>query len=283
MENSLIFSDVLGNKSYRWREGCTEVFLDPSGGMEAHPDFAEPGSNGMALDPKGRLLICQHGMRRVIRLETDGRQTVIADQYEGKRLNSPNDVVAHSSGAVYFTDPPYGLAGRNDSPIKELPWNGVYRATDGNVTLLLDDLPFPNGLAFNPDETVFYVAVSEPGFPRIVAYDHERNGTLSNPRLFFDARSLMRDDRPGGCDGFKVDARGNVFTTAPGGIVVLTPAGEHLGTILTEAKTANCNWGEDGGTLFIAAHTRMCRLRTRTNGTANPPRKYRLFNRPTIC
>jgi sugar lactone lactonase YvrE len=174
-DSALFFSDVPANILYRWTPGSgqAEVFLEPSGGIPRNPNFVEPGSNGLALDSEGRLLLCQHGARRVVRLEDDGRtQTVLADRFEGRRLNNPNDLVCHSSGAVYFTDPSYGFAERDASPLKEIPWNGVYRiAPDRTVALLTKDLPFPNGLAFGPDEKTLYVAVSDASLPRIVAFD----------------------------------------------------------------------------------------------------------------
>ncbi|HET9523397.1 MAG TPA: SMP-30/gluconolactonase/LRE family protein, partial [Terrimicrobiaceae bacterium] len=164
-DGALLFSDVPANILYRWGPGSkqAEVFLEPSGGIATNPDFVEPGSNGLALDREGRLLLCQHGARRVVRLEDDKRtQTVLADRFEGRRFNNPNDLVVHSSGAVYFTDPSYGFKGRDASPLKEIAWNGVYRiAPDQTVSLLTKDLPFPNGIAFSPDEKTLYVAVSD--------------------------------------------------------------------------------------------------------------------------
>ena len=269
-DGTLFFSDVPANILYRWFPGSkhAEVFLEQSGGIPASPDFREPGSNGLALDSEGRLLICQHGARRVVRLENDGRtQTVLADRFEGRRLNNPNDVVSHSSGAVYFTDPSYGFAETDASPLKEIPWNGVYRiGADRTVSLLTKDLPFPNGLAFSPDEQTLYVAVSDAALPRIVAFDVQSDGSLGAGRLFFDAVPLLRRSLPGTCDGLKVDTRGNVFTTAPGGVAVLSPGGKHLGTILI-GLTSNCNWGDDGATLYITADDRVCRIRTTTQGT----------------
>jgi gluconolactonase len=269
-DGALFFSDVPANILYRWSPGSkrAEVFLEQSGGIPANPDFREPGSNGLALDSEGHLLLCQHGARRVVRLEDDGRtQIVLADRFEGRRLNNPNDLVWHSSGAVYFTDPSYGFAECDASPLKEIPWNGVYRiAPDRTVSLLTKDLPFPNGLAFSPDEKTLYVAVSDAALPRIVAFDVLSDGLVGAGRLFFDAVPLLRRGLPGTCDGLKVDVRGNIFTTAPGGVAVLSPAGEHLGTILI-GLTSNCNWGDDGATLYVTADDRVCRIRTTTQGT----------------
>jgi gluconolactonase len=269
-DGSLFFSDVPANILYRWTPGAkrAEVFLQPSGGIESNPDFVEPGSNGLTLDLRGRLLLCQSGGRRVVRLEEDGRtQTVLADRFEGRRFNNPNDLVCHNSGAVYFTDPSYGFKGHEASPLREMPWNGVYRiAPDLTVDLLTIELPVPNGLAFSPDERTLYVAVSDARHPRIMAFDVQSDGLLGEERLFFDAVPLLRRGFQGTCDGLKVDVQGNVFATAPGGVAVLSPDGNHLGTILL-GVTSNCAWGDDGGTLYITADDLVCRIRTATRGT----------------
>jgi gluconolactonase len=268
-DGALFFSDVAANILYRWSPGSkhAEVFLEPSGGIAANPDFVEPGSNGLALDRKGRLLLCQHGARRVVRLEDDNRtQTVLADRFEGRRLNNPNDLVVHSSGAVYFTDPSYGFKERDASPLKEIPWNGVYRiGPDRTVSLLTKEPPFPNGLAFSPDEKVLYIAVSDAVAPCVVAFDVRDDGSLGSSRLFFDAVPLLKRGFKGTCDGLKVDADGNIFATAPGGVSVLSAEGKHLGNILI-GVTSNCSWGGDGSTLYVTADDRVCRVRTTTRG-----------------
>ena len=232
-DGALFFSDVPANVLYRWNPDSAkaEVFLEPSGGILANPDFVEPGSNGLALDLEGRLLVCQSGGRRVVRLEADGHtETVLADRFEGRRFNNPNDLVCHSSGALYFSDPSYGFKGHEASPLREMPWNGVYRiALDGSVDLLIRDLPFPNGLAFSPDEKTLYIAVSDAKAPRVTAYDVQADGLLGKGRLFFDAVPLLKHGLQGTCDGLKVDTQGNIFATAPGGIVVLAADGKHLG------------------------------------------------------
>jgi gluconolactonase len=269
-DGALFFSDVPANILYRWRPGSAkaEVFLEPSGGILANPDFVEPGSNGLALDSDGRLLLCQSGARRVVRLEADGHtETLLADRFEGRRFNNPNDLVCHSSGAVYFSDPSYGFKGHEASPLREMPWNGVYRiAPDGKVDLLIRELPFPNGLAFSPDEKMLYIAVSDPRLPRVMAFEVQVDGLLGNGRPFFDALPLLKRGLQGTCDGLKVDARGNVFATAPGGIAVLAPDGKLLGTILL-GVASNCAWGDDGGTLYITADDLVCRIKTATHGT----------------
>jgi gluconolactonase len=268
-DGALFFSDVPANILYRWKPGSAkaEVFLEPSGGILANPDFVEPGSNGLALDSEGRLLLCQSGGRRVVRLEEDGHtETVLADRFEGRRFNNPNDLVCHSSGAIYFTDPSYGFKGHEASPLREMPWNGVYRITpEQRVDLLVRELPFPNGLAFSPDEQTLYVAVSDARLPRVMAFDVQADGLLGEGRLFFDAVPLLQRGLEGTCDGLKVDSRGNIFTSAPGGVAVLSPGGKHLGTILV-GIASNCAWGEDGGTLYVTADDIVCRIRTATRG-----------------
>jgi gluconolactonase len=269
-ESSLFFSDVPANILYRWTPGSrhAKAFLDPSGGILANPDFVEPGSNGLTLDPDGRLLLCQSGGRRVVRLEEDGKtQTVLADRFEGRRFNNPNDLVCHSSGAVYFTDPSYGFKGHEASPLREMSWNGVYRiGPDHTVHLLTGELPFPNGIAFSPDEQTLYVAVSDAKLPRIMAFSVQGNGLLGEGRLFFDAVPLLGRGLPGTCDGLKVDIQGNIFATVPGGVAVLSPEGKHLGTICM-GVTSNCAWGDDGSTLYVTADDCVWRVRTHTRGT----------------
>jgi gluconolactonase len=268
-QESVVFSDVPENIIYQWKPGTTSaaVFLKPSGLLTPTPGFREQGSNGLGVDAEGRLLICQHGERRVARWsKADGFQS-IADRFEGKRFNSPNDLALRGNGEIYFTDPPYGLEGLDKSPLKELGWNGVYRvAVDGKVSLLVKDINFPNGIAFSPDEKTLYVAVSDGKQPRVMAYDVQADGTVANGRVFFDATPLK--NRKGSCDGMKVDGKGNVFATGPGGVLVISPAGKHLGTILTNEATGNCAWGDDGSTLYITADMFLCRVKTATKGAS---------------
>lgn len=268
-KDSIVFSDVPENIIYQWKPGQTAatVFMKPSGMLTPRPGFKEQGSNGLAVDAQGRLIICQHGERRVARVEKDGSQTSLADRFEGKRFNSPNDLALRKNGDIYFTDPPYGLAGLNKSPLKEMEWNGVYRlAADGKVTLLIKDLTFPNGIALSPDEKTLYVAISDGAAPRLMAYDVQPDGGVANGRVFFDAKPLAGPGRKGNPDGLKVDAKGNVWTTGPGGVLVISPAGKHLGTINTGQATGNCAWGDDGGTLYVTADMFLVRVRTATKG-----------------
>ncbi len=264
----LLFSDVPRNVVLKWKEGegITE-FLKPSGYTGSKPRGGEPGSNGLTTDRNGLLVLCQHGDRRVVRLEKNGQFTPIAQFYNYLRFNSPNDLDYKSNGDLYFTDPPYGLEKLNEDPAKELKHNGVYRVTPkGEVTLMIDNLTFPNGIAFSPDEKTLYVAVSDPKKPYIMAYDVRPDGTPAKGRVFFNATSLMAPDRKGLPDGLKVDRKGNLFATGPGGVFVISPEGKLLGTIATGEATANCNWGEDGSVLYITADMYLGRLKTKTKG-----------------
>lgn len=269
----LLFSDIPRNAIVRWDEktGCTQL-IKPAGYTGTERRGGESGSNGLALDREGRLLLCQHGDRRIARLDSawtadTPTYTTLADRFEGKRFNSPNDLVVHSSGAIFFTDPPYGLEGNMDDPAKELEFQGVYRlAPDGTVTLLTRDLERPNGIALSPDEKTLYVANSHSPRPIIAAYAINDDGTIDpKGRVLFDARNLP-EGRPGACDGMAVDAQGNLFATGPGGVLVITPEGKHIGSILTTKATANCKFGNDGRTLYITADDSLLRVRTKTKG-----------------
>ena len=267
-QGGVIFSDVPENVAYRWTEGMAkaEVFVKPSGLLKPTPGIREPGSNGWTVDREGRLLVCQHGERRVARYE-NGEFVVLADRYDGKRFNSPNDLVVHSDGSIYFTDPPYALEGIENSPLRELPFAGVYRLSlDGTVTLLSKSLAFPNGIAFSPDEKTLYIGVSEWNAARIVAYDVQPDGTLANERVFFDAQPLASEKTPGSCDGLKVDREGNLWSSGPGGVLVINPAGKLIGRINTGVPTANCAWGDDGSVLYITANKALVRVKTLTKG-----------------
>jgi gluconolactonase len=264
----LLFSDVPRNIVFKWKEGVgTQDFLTPSGYTGATPRGGEPGSNGLTLDSAGRLILCQHGDRRVARLEKDGSFTTLVQYYKYLRLNSPNDLVYKSNGDLYFTDPPYGLMKLNEDPEKELMFNGVYRLKrDGALTLLTPALSFPNGIAFSPDEKTLYVAVSDPNRAVWMAYDVEADGTIGKGRVFFDATSMVKEKK-GLPDGMKVDKAGNLFATGPGGVLIFSPNGKHLGTINTGEATANCGWGDDGSVLYITADMYLCRVKTSTKGT----------------
>ena len=268
-DGALFFSDVPANKLYQWKAGggAPKIFLQPSGGMESTPAFKEPGSNGLTVDAAGHLILCQQGTRRVTRLEADGRQVPIVDIYEGKHFNSPNDVIYARNGDLYFTDPPYGLEGLNDSPLKELKFNGVFLVKPGGKAVaVIKDLTLPNGLALSPDEKTFYVGVSDPDAAKIYAYDVQADGTVANRRVFFDATPLVSEQRVGLPDGMKIDKLGNMWVAGPGGILIISPAGKHLGTLLTGQQTGNCAWGDDGSMLYVTANMFICRIQTLTKG-----------------
>jgi len=259
---SLLFSDIPRNRVYRWKaEEGVSVFLEPAGFTGASAYGKERGSNGLTLDREGRLISCEHGDRRVSRLEPEGGKRTLADSWQGKRFNSPNDAIVHSSGAIYFTDPPYGLPKGADDPRREIDFCGVYRvAPDGVVTLLAKTMTRPNGIGFSPDEQKLYVAQSDPQAPLWKVFDVQADGTLDEGRTFFDA-SALRKTRKGSPDGLSVDSAGNIFATGPGGVLVFAADGTHLGTFLTGQATANCCFGEDGQTLFITADSLLCRVR----------------------
>jgi gluconolactonase len=268
----LLFSDIPPNAIYRWKEGQGHsLWLSPSGFTGDQFAGREPGSNGLILDHEGRLLLCQHGDRRIARMDAPlsspaARFVTIADRWEGARFNSPNDVALHSSGAIYFTDPPYGLEQGPDDPAREIAFQGVYRVSpDGKVDLLSDRMTRPNGIAFSPDERTLYVANSDPQAPLWMAYRLNDEGLIAEERVFFHAGELAAQ-RQGLPDGLKVDADGNLFATGPGGVLVLSPDGEHLGTILTTQATANCAFGDDGRTLYMTADMYLLRVRLSTRG-----------------
>jgi len=276
----LLFSDIPANAIYKWSPQMgASVFRRPAGyDGPPMPEGAYIGPNGLTLDKEGRLVICEHGNRRVTRLEQDGTLTVLADRYQGKRLNSPNDAVFKSDGALYFTDPPYGLLKQDEDPAKELKFNGVYRRNpDGTLVLLTSELSRPNGLAFSPDEKVLYVANSDAARKIWMRYEVKPDGTLGPGQVFFDATARKEDGLP---DGMKVDTNGNVYCTGPGGIWVFSPGGKHLGTIHFPQVPANLAWGkyakthaesplgegEKADTLYVTARTAIYRVRLSASG-----------------
>ncbi len=266
-QGALLFSDVPENRVYRWKEGAgITVFLEPSGFTGTEYNGRERGSNGLTLDPQGRLTLCQHGDRRVARLAADGKSfETIVDRVDGKRFSSPNDLCFDKAGNLFFTDPPYGLP--SDTK-QETAFNGVYRlGTDGKLTVIAKELSRPNGVALSPDEKTLYVGSTEGKEPFVKAYTLNADGTVASSRIFFDGSALMKSGRGGGFDGLRVDAQGNIWTSGPGGILIVSPAGKHLGTILTGRPTANCAFGDaDHQTLYITSNESLLRVRTKVKG-----------------
>ena len=274
-EKYLLFSDVPNNRIIKWRAGeGTSTFLQPSGYTGAEPFTGrEPGSNGLTFDKAGRLVFCQHGDRRISRREKDGTRTTLVDNYEGKRLNSPNDLIFKSNGDLYFTDPPFGLPKALDDPKKELPFQGVYRlSSKGKLTLLTTEVKAPNGIAFSPDEKRLYVADSARALWFV--FDVKKDGTLSQGKVLFDGTELSKG-RPGVADSLKVDVYGNIFAAAPGGLFIISPDGTLLGRFDLGTATGNCAWGEDGSTLFITSNTLVYRVRLKTRGAGTTVRGFR--------
>ncbi len=261
-EKALLFSDIPRNSVMIWREGKgVSLYLKPSGYTGAGDYSLEPGSNGLVFDPEGRLVSCEHGDRRVSVLTAGGGKRTLVDNYEGKRLNSPNDAVYKSNGDLYFTDPPYGLPKQADDPSREMDYCGVFRLSkDGKVTLLTKEMTRPNGIAFSPDEKTLYVANSDPKKANWMVFPVNADGTLGKSKVLADVTPMV-SKLPGLPDGLKVDRTGTIFATAPGGVHIYTPAGKLLGRIETGEKTANCAWGDDGTTLYITADMYICRVR----------------------
>ncbi len=261
----LLFSDVTGNKIWKWAPGmaAAETFLEKSGADEC-PEGTYCGSNGLNLDKKGRVLVCQHGRGRIVAIEADGKHTVIADKFEGKRLNSPNDTAWKSDGSLYFTDPPYGFPKQDDDPKKVLKFNGIYRLNpDGKVKLLHKDMTRPNGIAFSPDEKTLYVANSDPAKKLWMKFTVAADGSLGDAKVFFDVTAEKEDGLP---DGLKVDKSGNIYATGPGGVWIFNPEGKLLGKIQPTEHPANVGWGDDGKTLYMTARTGLYRIKLSAEG-----------------
>ena len=281
----LLFSDVPQNTIYRWTEkDGLSPFLKPSGYTGVVPYGDEPGSNGLTIDGQGRLIACEHGDRRVsaMPLTGAGGKKTLADTYKGKRFNSPNDVVAHSDGSYYFTDPPYGLPKKETDPTRETEGFGVYRiAPDGTVSVITNELTRPNGIALAPardgggaagsperfrSPKTLYVAQSDGANPVVMAYPLLADGSAGKGRVVFGPDGMKKQGLTGGFDGMKVDQEGNLWVTGANGVLVLSPTGEFLGHVKTGVATANCAWGDDGSTLYITADMYLCRVKTTARG-----------------
>ncbi len=278
----VLFADIPHNRIMKWSpDGGISVFLERTGylGKENYGG-PESGSNGMTLDGRGRLTVAGHAQRDVYRLESlekGWKKTILAEKYQGKRLSSPNDLVYRSDGALYFTDPPYGLPTQGDNdPLKELPFNGVYRIPkafmhpagappdDAPRELIIKDQTRPNGIAFSPDEKYLYIAVSDPKHKVWMRYDVQKDGSVTNGKVFYDATSDTADGLP---DGMKLDQKGNIYSAAPGGVYIISPEGKHLGTIKMPERTANLNWGGgDAKTLYITASSTLYRIQLKISG-----------------
>lgn len=262
----LLFSDVRGNAIYKWSpaDGQVSDFKKPVfEGQFEEGRFV--GSNGLLLDKDRNLIVCEHGNRRVSKITPGGEWTPVVEKYEGRQLNSPNDLAWHSNGWLYFTDPPYGLAGQDDDPAKELDSNGIFRLSpDGKTLEMLEGgQTRPNGIGFSPDEQTLYVANSDPNEKVWMAYQVEEDGKLGLGRKFYDVTAETTEGLP---DGLKLDKAGRVFATGPGGVWIFSPDGTHLGTIQPDEVPANVGWGDNGNTLYMTARTGLYRIRLNTEG-----------------
>lgn len=263
----LLFSDIPRNKVYKWKDGeGASLYLDSSGYIGTEMPKNEPGSNGLLIDHQGKLVLCQHGMRRVARMDADVSSpapvySVIVDRYEGKRLNSPNDAAVHSNGDIYFTDPPYGLDQRNRDSAMEQPVHGVYRVKpDGAIDLLTGEFDYPNGIAFSPDEQYLYVAHSDPENMKWMKYKLNEQGTIAEKSEFY---RINKDEKqlPGLPDGLKVNSKGYVFASGPGGIWIFNPSGTLIARIYTGQATSNCALSADEKTLFMTCDSIIYKMK----------------------
>jgi gluconolactonase len=263
----LLFSDPNSNVIFKYTaDGQLSIFREESGYSAADiAEYGQPGSNGLTLDPQGRLTIDQHGNHRVIRIEKDGSETVLADRYTGKRLNSPNDLVYRSDGTLFFTDPPFGLPKFFDDPRKELSFSGVYSIDKGKLQLLTTEFTGPNGIAFSPDEKYLYVGNWDEKAKVVKRYQVNADGTLKDGTLFCDLTGAPGEDA---IDGLKVDQAGNLYVSGPAGLWVISPDGKQLGTIITPKHVHNMAWGDDDGrTLYLCGQGSLYRMRLNVAGT----------------
>ncbi|HXE63111.1 MAG TPA: SMP-30/gluconolactonase/LRE family protein [Bryobacteraceae bacterium] len=263
-QNVLWFSDVPGNVVRSVSPaGDVKTLIQNAGGIASPGPGALIGPNGMIADKDGAVLLCEHGSRRIVRVAPDMTMTPVLEKFEGHRFNSPNDLLYRSDGALYFTDPPYGLAKMDDDPAKELKFNGVFLYKDGALKAIVKDLNRPNGIALSPDEKTLYVSNSDEKKRFWMRYDVAPDGTVSHGRMFFDLANAKEQGIP---DGMKVDSEGNVYAAGPEGVWVFSPDGRHIGTIQPGETAANVGWGEDGKSLYITASTSVYRIRVNVPG-----------------
>ena len=268
-ENKLLYSDIPQNKIFEWtEEGGSVLYLKKSGYTGSKARGGELGSNGLLLDKSGKLILCQHGDRRIARMDAEvsrpeSRFISLADNYNGKKLNSPNDACLRSNGDIFFTDPPYGLEGYVDDPSKEISFQGVYKASGGKTVLLTDSITRPNGIALLNKEKTLLVANSDPEKAKWYLFDLENNDSLSNPRLLFDATAYVTPSSKGLPDGLKVDGNGNIFATGPGGVFIFNAAGKLLGRLLIPEACSNIALSDDGKTVFITADMYVLKMKIR--------------------
>lgn len=269
--NKLYFSDVPENTAYAWsKDKGLEILIKPAG-----PEGGD-GTNGLLMARDGRLLTANHGKRAITAYDLDTKtDTILADDYQGKKFNSPNDLIETKDGVIFFTDPPYGLDGQDDSALKEMAFNGVYRRkTNGDISVIDNSLTRPNGIILSPDEKTLYVAQSDSEAQIIKSYNIENddisdNDNIIDQGIFYDATPLSADDAPGLPDGMCVAQTGHIFATGPGGILILSPDGRLLGRILAEKATANCAFGDDGKTLYLTSSDRLARIMLKVKGVGN--------------
>ncbi len=260
----LWFSDLFANVTRALTpDGKDRVLIEEAGGKTSAPPGSYAGPNGMAADKDGTVLVCQHNDRRIARIGKDLHLTGVIETFEGKRFNSPNDLVFRSDGSLYFTDPPFGLLKQNEDPAKELKFNGVFRYAHGKVTAVIRDIALPNGIGFSPDQKILYVSDSDPKHKVWMRYDVADDGSVSNGRIFADATADTEDGVP---DGLKLDSKGNLYGTGPGGVWVYSPEGKLLGKIKPPEIPANLAWGEDGKVLYMTARTGVYRIRLAVTG-----------------
>jgi gluconolactonase len=266
----LLFSDVPKNTIYKWTQADgVKTYLTPSGYTGTEPSKSrEPGSNGLTLDEKGRLILCQHGDRRIARYDGDldtpqPNFTTVADRFQGKRFNSPNDAIVRDNGDIFFTDPPYGLPNQENDSTKEIPFQGVYKVSaSGTVTMLVDSITRPNGIALTPDQKTLIVANSDPAKARWYAFDLTETDSVVDARIFYDATEAGKTDK-GLPDGLRIDKQGNIFASGPGGIWIFSPEGKLLGKIRVPEATANCELADDDKTLYLTSDMYLIRVKLR--------------------